>query len=163
MVYTVEEYGFPGQNVVALYDLKRGRLVCRCGFWEKKSFPCRNIFLVMKYEHVKIIPERLILRRWRKDVKTVNEYTEKTALADERGFLLRHGALDATSQWMLFVGSKNDDLYKKCMSGIRQICCDLQACSDNDTMDMSLNAACDVRDPTVVRSKGAPSTRGHKG
>ncbi|KAL4316632.1 hypothetical protein AHAS_Ahas15G0304500 [Arachis hypogaea] len=64
---------------------------------------------------------------------------------------------------MLFVGSKNDDLYKKCMSGIRHICYDLEARSGNDTMDRSPNAACVVRDPTVVRTKGAPSTRGHKG
>ncbi|XP_057747889.1 protein FAR1-RELATED SEQUENCE 5-like [Arachis stenosperma] len=163
MVYTVEEYGFPGQNVVAMYDPKRGRLVCRCGFWEKEGFPCRHMFFVMKHEHVKRIPESLILRRWRKDVKTVNEYTEKTGLEDERGFLLRHGALHAASQWMLFVGSKNDDLYKKCMSGIRQICYDLEARSGNDTMDRSQNAAGAVRDPSVVRTKGAPSTRGHKG
>ncbi|RYR65013.1 hypothetical protein Ahy_A03g011015 [Arachis hypogaea] len=163
MVYTVEEYGFPGQNVVALYDPKRGRLVCRCGFWEKEGFPCRHMFFVMKHEHIKRIPESLILRRWRKDVKTVNEYIEKTGLEDERGFLLRHGALHAASQWMLFVGSKNDDLYKKCMSGIRQICYDLEARSGNDTMDRSPNAAGAVRDPTVVRTKGAPSTRGHKG
>ncbi|KAL4330018.1 protein FAR1-RELATED SEQUENCE 9-like [Arachis ipaensis] len=163
MVYMVEEYGFPGQNVVALYDPKRGRLVCRCGFWEKEGFPCRHMFFVMKHEHLKRIPERLILSRWRKDVKTVNEYTEKTVLADEQGFLLRHGALHAASQWILFVGSKNDNLYKKCMSRIRQICCDLQVRSDNDTMDKSPNAACDVRDPTVVRTKGGPSTRGHKG
>ncbi|XP_020989637.1 protein FAR-RED IMPAIRED RESPONSE 1-like [Arachis duranensis] len=150
MVYTIEEYGFPGQNVVALYDPKRGRLVCRCGFWEKEGFPCRHMFFVMKHEHIKRIPESLILRRWRKDVKTVNEYTEKTGLEDERGFLLRHGALHAASQWMLFVGSKNDDLYKKCMSGIRQICYDLEARSGNDTMDRSSNAAGAVRDPTVV-------------
>ncbi|RYR08046.1 hypothetical protein Ahy_B05g075595 [Arachis hypogaea] len=148
MVYTVEEYEFPGQNVVALYDPKRGRLA---------------YFFVMKHEHVKRIPESLILRRWRKDVKTVNEYTEKMGLEDERGFLLRHGALHATSQWMLFVGSQNDDLYKKCMSGIKQICCDLEACSGNNTMDRSPNVACAVQNPTVVRTKGAPSTRGHKG
>ncbi|RYR08042.1 hypothetical protein Ahy_B05g075590 [Arachis hypogaea] len=98
MVYMVEEYGFPGQNVVALYDPKRGRLVCRCRFSEKEGFPCRHIFFVMKHEHVKRISESLILRRWRKDVKTVNEYNEKTGLEDERGFLLRHGALHAASQ-----------------------------------------------------------------
>ncbi|RYR08045.1 hypothetical protein Ahy_B05g075594 [Arachis hypogaea] len=163
MVYTVEEYGFPCQNLVALYVPKRGRLVCRCGFWEKEDFPCMHMFFVMKHEHVKRIPKSLILRRWRKYVKTVNEYTEKTGLEDERGFLLRHGALHAASQWMLFVGSKNDDLYKKRMSGIRQICCDLEARSNNDTMDRSPNAAYVVRDPTVVRTKGAPSTQGHKG
>nr|XP_029145186.1 protein FAR1-RELATED SEQUENCE 9-like [Arachis hypogaea] len=163
MVYTVKEYGFSGQNVVALYDPKRGRLVSRCGFWEKEDFPCRHMFFVMKHKHVKRIPEQLILRRWRKDVKTVNEYAEKTTLAHERGFLLRHGALHAASQWMLFVGSKNNDLHKKCMSRIKYICCDLQARSDNDTMDKNSNAACDVRDPTVVCTKGAPSTRGHKG
>ncbi|XP_020992447.1 protein FAR-RED ELONGATED HYPOCOTYL 3-like [Arachis duranensis] len=144
MVYMVEEYGFLGQNVVALYDPKRMRLICRCRFWEKEGFPCKHMFFIMKHEHVKRIPERLILRQWKKDVKTVNEYTEKMALADEWGFLLRHGALHAASQLMLFVGSKNDDLYKKCMSGIRQIYCDLQARSGSDTMDRSSNAACDV-------------------
>ncbi|RYR17995.1 hypothetical protein Ahy_B03g062637 [Arachis hypogaea] len=152
MVYTVEEYGFLGQNVVALYDPKRGRLVCRCGFWEKEGFPYRHMFFVMKHEHVKRILESLILRRWRKDVNTINEFTEKMGLEDEWGFLLRHGALHAASQWMLFIGSKNDDLYKKCMSRIRQICCDLEARSGNDMMDRSPNAACAVRDPTVAVS-----------
>ncbi|KAL4277043.1 hypothetical protein AHAS_Ahas20G0267700 [Arachis hypogaea] len=101
MVYTVEEYGYPGQNVVALYDPNKGRLDCRCGFREK-------------------------------EVDVV-------------------------------VGSKNDELYKKCMSGIRQIRFDLQVCNGNNTMDRSPKAACDVRDPAVVHTKEAPSTRGHKG
>ncbi|RYQ85618.1 hypothetical protein Ahy_B10g105185 [Arachis hypogaea] len=157
MVYT------SGQNVVALYNSNRGRLDVDVDFGRKKVFHACICFFVMKHEHVKRISERLILRRWRKDVKTIKEYIEKTEDANERGFLLRHGALHVASQWMLFVGSKNDELYEKCMSRIRQIYCDLQACSSNNTMDKSPKAACDVRDPAVVRTKGAPSTRGHKG
>ncbi|RYR09644.1 hypothetical protein Ahy_B05g078033 isoform B [Arachis hypogaea] len=63
MVYTTKEYGHPGQNVVTLFDNNSLKFECRCRFWEKEGFLCKHIFLVMKHEHLKDIPSRLILKR----------------------------------------------------------------------------------------------------
>ncbi|XP_015939633.1 protein FAR1-RELATED SEQUENCE 5-like [Arachis duranensis] len=74
MVYTTEEYGHLGQNVVTLFENNSLKFECQCRFWEKEGFPCKHMFFVMKHEHLKDIPRRLILKRWRRDAKAIDEY-----------------------------------------------------------------------------------------
>ncbi|RYR02817.1 hypothetical protein Ahy_B06g081650 [Arachis hypogaea] len=85
MVYTLEEYDDPSTEMMVLYD---------------------------RHEHLTQIPERLVLKRWRKDVKLLDKYAEIMKVGSERGFLLRHGALHAAAQWILYVrfdkGKKGD-------------------------------------------------------
>ncbi|XP_025642007.1 protein FAR1-RELATED SEQUENCE 5 [Arachis hypogaea] len=164
MVYTMEEYGHPGHNIVTLFDRTMTRMECRCRFWEKEGFPCRHIFFVMKHEHLKDIPNRLILKRWRRDAKAIEEYGDKTDdMLSERGFLLRHGALHAASQWMLYLGSKNRTVFKTAMEGIRGICTDIHAILGQPNEGRKANADEHIRDPVVVRTKGAPRSKGKKG
>ncbi|RYR22117.1 hypothetical protein Ahy_B03g067397 [Arachis hypogaea] len=123
VMYTMEEYGNPGQPVVTLIDMNTKKLEFRCNFRAREGIPCRHMFFVMKHEHLKTIPHRLILKRWRKDAKAIEDYSEKKDVANDWGFLLRHSALHATNT----------------------------------------NPKVGVRDPAVMRTKGAPSIRGVRG
>ncbi|XP_016206305.1 protein FAR1-RELATED SEQUENCE 5-like [Arachis ipaensis] len=137
MVYTLEEYGDPGREMIVLYDRVSRKMECRCNFWSQKGIPCRHIFFVMKHEHLTQIPERLVLKRWRKDAKSLDKYAEITEVGSERGFLLRHGALHAAAQWMLYELDRG-------LENVRQK-------KAHDTVDL--------HDPDVVKTKGAPRVR----
>ncbi|RYR56864.1 hypothetical protein Ahy_A05g022584 [Arachis hypogaea] len=46
--------------------------------------------MVTQHEHLTQIPERLVLKRWRKDAKSLDKYVEITEFGSKRGFLQRH-------------------------------------------------------------------------
>ncbi|XP_020960367.1 protein FAR1-RELATED SEQUENCE 9-like isoform X1 [Arachis ipaensis] len=125
MVYTMEEYDHLGHYIVTLFDRTVTIMECQCRFWEKEDFLCRHMFFVTKHEHLKDILNRLILKLWRRDAKAIKEYVDD--MLSERGFLLRHGALHAASQWMFYLGSKNRTVFKNAMERIRGICTDIHA------------------------------------
>ncbi|RYR78478.1 hypothetical protein Ahy_A01g003297 [Arachis hypogaea] len=99
MVYTVEDYGIPGRPLTLLYDRVVNRVQCPCQFWLRKGYPCRHIFFVLKHEHARKIPSRLVLKRWCKDAKSLDNYGKRRAdECNEREFLLCQGALHSASQ-----------------------------------------------------------------
>ncbi|MED6174398.1 hypothetical protein PIB30_068640 [Stylosanthes scabra] len=63
IVYTMEVYSHQGVNVLAIFDKSIGKVDCQCGFWKKNGYACRHMFYVMKAEHLKEIPDRLVLKR----------------------------------------------------------------------------------------------------
>ncbi|RYR65083.1 hypothetical protein Ahy_A03g011074 [Arachis hypogaea] len=73
-VYYLEEYEKPDVQVMAAFGRSTGKLDCQCFFWEKNGYPCRHMFFMMKAAHLQEIPERLVLRRWRKDAKDIDQY-----------------------------------------------------------------------------------------
>ncbi|XP_016165870.2 uncharacterized protein LOC107608665 [Arachis ipaensis] len=163
MVYTLEEYREPGRHLIVLYDRVLSNLVCPCYFWNKKGYPCRHMFFVMKYEHLTEIPDRLVLKKWRQDAKSLEHYVEVTDDGSERSILLRHGALHTASQWMLFVGSRKSSFFIKAMNGIRAICEDLEAnCKDFSGAKKQTNVS-HINDPVVVKTKGAPRVKRQNG
>ncbi|XP_020960045.1 uncharacterized protein LOC107648653 isoform X1 [Arachis ipaensis] len=117
------------------------------------------MFFVMKHEHLYAIPDRLIIKRWRQDAKDIGQYVDDIEEESERGFLLRHGALYAASQWMLFVGAKKQELFRVALNGIRNVCRDLENGNAKPTDGASKRVDVGIRDPVVVRTKGAPSSK----
>ncbi|MED6181756.1 hypothetical protein PIB30_022356 [Stylosanthes scabra] len=63
---------------------------------------------------------------------------------------------------MLYVGAKKQDLFKKAMCGIKKLCHELE---EGDKKEDPKPKACEekAKDPTVSRTKGAPSQRGRFG
>ncbi|KAL4305684.1 hypothetical protein AHAS_Ahas16G0102900 [Arachis hypogaea] len=162
-VYTTEEYGNPGRTFITQFDRNMGKLLCHCRFSEREGFPCRHMFFVMKYEHVQEIPHRLVLTRWRKDAKSIDAYVERGEADDERGFLMRHGALHEASQWLLFLGARNQVVYTEAVKGIRALCTRLiEAFGRNDVTGQRRKEGC-VKDLVVVRTKGAPRHKRQRG
>ena len=63
ILYITEDYGNPGRRVMTLFENNVVKLECCCRFWERLGYPCRHMFFVMKHEHLKAIPDRLIVKR----------------------------------------------------------------------------------------------------
>ncbi|MED6121955.1 hypothetical protein PIB30_117136 [Stylosanthes scabra] len=155
-IYTLEDYGFSGRNVIVLFDINMGMMKCSCGRWCKNGYPCRHMFFVMKSEHLKQIPRHLILKRWTRDAKSLDEYVEKTKDNGDRSFLLCHGALHTASQWLFFLGAQKFHLYEKAMKTIRELCAELERECAHGQGGTPLNPRGVVRDPNVAKTKGAP-------
>ena len=60
------------------------------------------------------------MRKWRKDLKSYEEREQEEEDSDKT-FLLRYGALCATSLWMSFLGVKHVVNFRRIMEGIYQI------------------------------------------
>ncbi|RYR39069.1 hypothetical protein Ahy_A09g044488 [Arachis hypogaea] len=159
-VYTVEEYGYLGRHIVVLCDKNMGKLECHCNFWKIQGFPCKHIFFVMKHEHMLTIPSSLVLKCWTKEAKLLEAYVEKTDDGGNRVFLLRHGTLHSVSRWLFFLGAQQVGLFAVALEGIHRLCATLESELAKGLHSGNSKACGEVRDPIVVRTKGAP--RRHK-
>ncbi|QHO26548.1 uncharacterized protein DS421_7g200520 [Arachis hypogaea] len=118
------------------------------------------MFFVLKHEHARKIPSRLVLNRWRKDTKSLENYGEGRAdECSERGFLLRQGALHYASQWFSFVAACSPGLFKTAMSGIRVLCKQIEAACDQKGPSAKGRDTPSVKDPVVVKTKVAPRVK----
>ncbi|XP_016164818.1 protein FAR-RED ELONGATED HYPOCOTYL 3-like [Arachis ipaensis] len=162
MVYTLEEYEKPNVQITASFGQSTSKVSCQCNFWKKHGYPCKHMFFVMKAEHLKEIPDKLVLRRWRTDVKSPEQYTKSWDDLSEHGVILRHGALQSASQWMFFLGAPRLVLFEKAMREIQSLCKDLELDYKafhggvRPSVEHPPEANAVVKDPLVVQSKGAP-------
>ncbi|MED6164472.1 hypothetical protein PIB30_090420 [Stylosanthes scabra] len=69
------------------------------------------------------------------------------------GFLLRHRALHDAAQWLLFVGTKRQDLFKEALMGIKALCRKLE-CESGATNNGPVM-------PGVVMRCGSCNKTGH--
>ncbi|PWA77975.1 Zinc finger, SWIM-type [Artemisia annua] len=66
-----------------LRSLKDGSVECTCRHFLRFGFLCRHAFCALKNRDVQMIPEKYILRRWRRDIipsalrRNTNRYEEK--------------------------------------------------------------------------------------
>ncbi|RYQ82496.1 hypothetical protein Ahy_B10g101083 isoform B [Arachis hypogaea] len=162
MIYTLEEYEDPDVHIMSSFGRSTRKLSCLCNFWKKQGYPCKHMFFVMKAEHLKEIPEKIVLRRWRTDAKSAEH---------ERGVILGHGALHSASQWLFFLGAQRLSMSQKAMRGIESLCKELEmdcrafgsSMRRNEEKVGEGNPV--VRDPVVAKAKSAPKlpTKKHLG
>ncbi|XP_020960058.1 protein FAR-RED ELONGATED HYPOCOTYL 3-like isoform X2 [Arachis ipaensis] len=162
MVYTLEEYEEPDLHIMSSFGWSTGKLSCQYNLWKKHGYPCKHMFFVMKAEHLKEMPNKIVLRRWRTDAKSPEHYRESWGDISERGVILRHGALHSVSQWMFFLGAQRLSMFQKTMCGIKLLGKDLELeyrafhtgvrWSDKNVGEGNPV----VRDPVVAKAKGAP-------
>ncbi|MED6158916.1 hypothetical protein PIB30_037464 [Stylosanthes scabra] len=76
--------------------------------------------------------------------------------------MLRHGALNSATQSLVLLGASNDDLYKAAMNEIKSLRSTLEGASgraDRADRPEGPREEEDVKDPVVVKTKGAPRSR----
>ncbi|RYR24835.1 hypothetical protein Ahy_B02g058380 [Arachis hypogaea] len=110
------------------------------------------------HEHLTRIPEKLVLKRWHKDAKSLDKYAEITEVGSEIGFLLRHGARHAAAQWMLYVGARSPSSFTQALNGLHTLCQELNRGLENVRQKKALDTV-DLHDPVVAKTKGALRVR----
>ncbi|RYR34896.1 hypothetical protein Ahy_A10g049953 [Arachis hypogaea] len=106
MVYTLEEYEEPNVHIMASFGRSTSKVSCQCNFWKKHGYPCKDMFFVMKAEHLKEIPDKLVLRRWKTDAKSPEHPYVKTLSWITRHFIVGLSrALNMPVNQMLWLGT----------------------------------------------------------
>ncbi|GJT03476.1 zinc finger, SWIM-type containing protein [Tanacetum coccineum] len=73
----------PSASTVVVRNPEDGSVECTCRHFLGYGFLCRHVFCVLKNCNIEVIPERYILRRWRRDLippalrRNTNRYGEK--------------------------------------------------------------------------------------
>ncbi|XP_020961287.1 uncharacterized protein LOC110263813 [Arachis ipaensis] len=113
--------------------------------------------MAFRHEHAREIPSRLVLKRWRKDAKSLENYGEGRAdECKERGFLLRQGALHSASQWFSFVAACSSGLFNTVMSDIRALCKQIETACDQKCPSAKGRDTPSMKDLVLVKTKRAP-------
>ncbi|GJX56712.1 FAR1-related sequence 5-like protein [Tanacetum coccineum] len=105
-----------------LRSLEDGSVECTCRHFLRYGFLCRHVFCVLKNRDIEVIPEKYILRRWRRDIippalrRNPNRYGEKNEtiekLTNEANFVVDE---------CLFLLSKDEDKLAKFVEQLKNI------------------------------------------
>ncbi|MED6164837.1 hypothetical protein PIB30_093942 [Stylosanthes scabra] len=70
VIYTLTKFGGGAREYKVKFDRSMGKFYCDCLFWNRLGIPCTHMFYVMKQEDVPKIPDRMVLKRWGKNIKS---------------------------------------------------------------------------------------------
>ncbi|QHO24956.1 Protein FAR-RED IMPAIRED RESPONSE [Arachis hypogaea] len=148
-------FGVPEIDHVVEFDRVGGMLRCECLWFENRGIPYMHIFTCLKHQHVEVIPERLVCKRWTKNAKSDFRKSNVDDPSDSDKVLkCRLGVLGAECSRLMDVASKNSSDFVEAMNDVVNTITKLQKQGKNPR-----NGNLDddyVVDPLVVKSKGAP-------
>ncbi|KAF4364925.1 hypothetical protein F8388_020639 [Cannabis sativa] len=139
---------------------------------QSDGIPCKHIWCVMKSLDIRVIPESLILTRWRKDVKTSSstQVGEHSSEHQKMTQLSRFGALNAYSNSMNFFASHSEATFQMAKMELEKLNTIFRASYEegqNSQNSQPTTTYCDnpniIQDPVRVRTKGMASTNSRKG
>ncbi|XLT62321.1 hypothetical protein HN873_018845, partial [Arachis hypogaea] len=70
LYFKCNNFGVPKIDHVVEFDRVGGMLRCECLWFETRGIPYMHIFACLKHQHVEVIPERLVCKRWTKNAKS---------------------------------------------------------------------------------------------
>ncbi|XP_016206098.1 protein FAR1-RELATED SEQUENCE 5-like [Arachis ipaensis] len=147
-------FGVPEIDHVVEFDRVREMLRCECLWFENRGIPCMHIFVCLKHQHVEVIPECLVCKRWTKIAKSDFMKTNVDDPSDSDKVLkCRLGVLGAECSRLMDVACKNSSDFVEAMNVVVNTIRKLQKRGEN-----SRNGNLDddyIVDPLVVKSKGA--------
>ncbi|XP_060974191.1 protein FAR1-RELATED SEQUENCE 3-like [Cannabis sativa] len=155
-----------------LYNKEKNELNCSCLLFESDGIPCKHIWCVMKSLDIRVIPESLILTRWRKDVKTSSstQVGEHSSEHQKMTQLSRFGALNAYSNSMNFFASHSEATFQMAKMELEKLNTIFRASYEEGQNSQNSQPTTTYRDnpniiqdPVRVRTKGMASTNSRKG
>ncbi|KAJ1381701.1 Zinc finger, CCHC-type superfamily [Sesbania bispinosa] len=151
----LKRFGSPDSENVVQLDKSNGNLLCDYRLFESCGILCSHIFTAMKHEQVESIPASLICKRWTKlaivdHISAVYAEEGDTTKKD----LMRSGAVGAACNRLNKAARRNPHNFVRNIESIHKLAeqMERQEGIDLNSVDMSRV----VRDPTVVKTKGAP-------
>ncbi|KAJ1416884.1 MULE transposase domain [Sesbania bispinosa] len=123
--------------------------------FESIGLPCPHIFCAMKHEQIESIPSSLICKRWTKFAKVDHTSAIYAEAGDtSRNELLRSGVVVAACNRLNKVAHKNAHNFVKNIEAIHHLADRLER-QDGAKVNIAEISKV-VRDPTIVKTKGAP-------
>ncbi|XP_057757406.1 protein FAR1-RELATED SEQUENCE 5-like [Arachis stenosperma] len=153
--YKIIKYGRLDHEYIVLYDQDNQKMVCQCQRWDSYGISRSHMFCVMKREQIKELPETLVLKRWTKDVKKIDDDQSKIneKQDEEMSILMRIGALSVASSCMIYLGGRKLSHFRYTMKEICRMTKVLEAKLEQTILPEKGKK---VSDPFVAKSKGAP-------
>ncbi|KAA8525807.1 hypothetical protein F0562_007662 [Nyssa sinensis] len=161
-------------NFMVLLNGKDCEVKCNCRLFESRGILCRHAIVTLLHNKVYRIPERYIMRRWRKDVKRCHtrvqiSYSDYSAKAETKRF----DSLCNSFHEVADMASESEDKFNLVMTWIAEmknnlkheegICGSNQTTSKVSTENNSVgehhgisNESKNILTPLAVRSKGRP-------
>ncbi|KAJ1400752.1 Zinc finger, PMZ-type [Sesbania bispinosa] len=151
----MNKFGSPDSVYLVLFDKSVGKFVCDCQLFESCGLPCSHIFCAMKHEQIESIPPSLICKRWTKFAKV--DYIS-AIYVDEgdttKKEVLRSGVVGAACNRLNKAAHKDPHNFVKNIEAIHQLADQMER---QDGVDVNIaDISRVVRDPTIVKTKGAP-------
>ncbi|KAJ1386573.1 Zinc finger, PMZ-type [Sesbania bispinosa] len=151
----MNKFGTPDSSYIVTLDKSDGNFVCDCRMFESCGLPCSHIFSAMKHEQVESIPSSLILKRWTKLAKVQHISSVYAEEGDtSKKDLLRSGAVGAACNRLNKAARRNPHNFVKNIESIHKLAEQMERREGIDLDVADISRA--VRDPTVVKTKGAP-------
>lgn len=153
-------------------DKENGGIHCSCSRFQFRGILCRHAITIMIRNDMEVLPEKFILRRWRKDVwrchSRVKTSHELHSCTDEQK---RYEKMCVSFAEVANVAAKDVESYNLVLNWIEKVRIDLPEtiqCGGNDVTIVTGQGSCSnsvgiemhdvetVRDPVVKRRKGRP-------
>ncbi|XP_016164612.1 protein FAR1-RELATED SEQUENCE 5-like [Arachis ipaensis] len=156
LYFKCNNFGVPEIDHVVEFDRVGGMLHCECLWFENRGIPCMHIFACLKHQHVKVIPESLVCKRWKKNAKSdfMKSNVDDPSNSD-KVLKCRLGVLGAECFRLMDVACKNSSDFVEAINDVVNTITKLQKRGENShkgNLDDDY-----VVDPLVVKSKGAPN------
>ncbi|MED6200873.1 hypothetical protein PIB30_089512 [Stylosanthes scabra] len=117
----------------------------------------------MRENDMEEFPRRLILRRWCKDAKCHERAAQEPCADPERAFRMRYGFLWSACMSICFMVAQELNLFDKAWKDLARMARELEELfpwMQQWRSGRKRNIDCDILDPKIVSSKGAPKARG---
>ncbi|XP_057761701.1 uncharacterized protein LOC130981945 [Arachis stenosperma] len=156
--YKIIKYGRPDHEYIVLCDQDTQKMVCQCQRWDSYGIPCSHMFSMIKREQIKELPETVVLKRWTKDIKKIDDDQGNINRKqdEKRSILMWISALSVASSCMVHLKGRKLSHFRYTMNEICRVTKDLEAKLEQT---ISPEKGKKVGDPTIAKSKGALKVR----
>ena len=145
-----------------IFEKDEGEIRCVCSMFEYKGILCKHAIAVLSRNHVQLLPEKYILRRWRKDVRRFSSKVKVSYNARSSSIEHQRYKEECTAFYdVAEIASKNKESHKNTMGWIEKAMKDVSVnvrC-DGDDATIDGGSSSNIQDPVVSRRKGRPPSQ----
>ncbi|KAL4396904.1 hypothetical protein AHAS_Ahas01G0138500 [Arachis hypogaea] len=127
LYFKCNSFGVPEIDYMVEFDRVGGMLRCKCLWFENRVIPYMHIFACLKHQHVEVIPECLVCKRWMKNAKSDFMKSNVDDPSDSNKVLkCRLGVLAVECSRLMDVACKNSSDFVEAMNDVVNIITKLQ-------------------------------------
>ncbi|KAJ1394894.1 Zinc finger, PMZ-type [Sesbania bispinosa] len=158
LIFKMNPYGKPGHDVQVVYDVVNSQFLCDCRLFESRGIPCSHVICAMKNENMQSIPRSLILNRLTKKCKSdlISSYQSEDVDTDIMK-TARLGAVGGVLQRSGCISVEKIEYFNNIMEDLLKVANKYEMIGE--TRATQTNREKIVKDPPVVKTKGAPQKK----